>query len=74
MHSKVRVITYTANSIYSLNKKIRTARKNKQSFEKQERLLDYLVVITQDFENYNWIKLHALDAINIDSLTASIIL
>lgn len=47
---------YTTNSIESLNKKIRKATKNKQSFEKPERLLDYLFVIVKDFELQNWMK------------------
>ena len=47
---------YTTNSIEALNKKIRKATKNKQSFEKPERLLDYLFVIIKDFEAENWMK------------------
>jgi transposase-like protein len=47
---------YTTNSIENLNKKIRKATKNKQSFEKVERLLDYIFIIIKDFENDNWLK------------------
>ena len=53
---KLRRMIYTTNSIESLNKKIRKATKNKQSFEKPERLLDYLFVIIKDFEIDNWMK------------------
>lgn len=42
----VRRMIYTTNSIENLNKKIRKATKNKQSFEKPSRLLDFLFVIT----------------------------
>lgn len=52
----VRRMIYTTNSIESLNKKIRKATKNKQSFEKEDRLLDYLFVVIKDFENNNWMK------------------
>lgn len=52
----IRRMIYTTNSIESLNKKIRKATKNKQSFEKQERLLDFLFVIIKDFELTNWMK------------------
>jgi hypothetical protein len=41
------------NSIEGLNKKIRKATKNKQSFE---RLLDFLFVIIKEFEGGNWMK------------------
>ena len=52
----LRRMIYTTNSIENLNKKIRKATKNKQSFEKPERLLDYLFVIIKDFEIANWMK------------------
>ena len=52
----VRRMIYTTNSIESLNKKIRKATKNKQSFEKTERLLDYIFVLIKDFEVENWMK------------------
>lgn len=55
-HPNVRRMIYTTNSIESLNKKIRKATKNKQSFEKEDRLLDYLFVVIKDFENSNWMK------------------
>lgn len=52
----VRRMIYTTNSIESLNKKIRKATKNKQSFEKPDRLLDFLFIIIKDFEVANWMK------------------
>jgi len=52
----LRRMLYTSNGIESLNKKIRKATKNKQSFEKPERLLDFLFVIIKDFECENWMK------------------
>lgn len=52
----LRRMIYTTNGIESLNKKIRKATKNKQSFEKVDRLLDYLFVIIKDFEIENWMK------------------
>lgn len=52
----VRRMIYTTNSIEGLNKKIRKATKNKQSFEKTDRLLDYLFVIIKEFELNNWMK------------------
>jgi len=54
--SMVRRMIYTTNSIESLNKKIRKATKNKQSFERPDRLLDFLFVIIKDFEVANWMK------------------
>ena len=51
-----RKMIYTTNSIESLNKKIRKATRNKQSFERADRLLDYLFVIIKDFEYENWMK------------------
>jgi transposase-like protein len=51
-----RKMIYTTNSIENLNKKIRKATKNKQSFEKADRLLDYLFIIIKDFEYENWMK------------------
>ncbi|KKB96319.1 Transposase, Mutator family [Candidatus Arcanobacter lacustris] len=49
----IRRMIYTTNSIENLNKKIRKATKNKQSFEKSSRLLDFLFVIIKDFELAN---------------------
>jgi putative transposase len=54
--SSVRRMIYTTNSIESLNKKLRKATKNKQSFEKPDRLLDYLFVIIKEFETQSWMK------------------
>lgn len=52
----LRRMIYTTNAIESLNKKIRKATKNKQSFEKTERLLDYLFIIIKEFEIESWMK------------------
>ncbi len=52
----LRKMIYTTNSIESLNKRIRKATRNKQSFEKPSRLLDYVFIIIKDFENENWMK------------------
>ena len=54
--AEVRRMIYTTNSIENLNKRIRKATKNKQSFEKPERLLDYIFIIIKDFECDNWMK------------------
>ena len=51
-----RRIVYATNSIENLNKMIRKATKNKLSFEKPSRLLDYLFVIIKEFEENNWMK------------------
>ena len=51
-----RRMIYTTNSIENLNKKIRKATKNKQSFEKPDRLLDYIFVVIKDFEANNWMQ------------------
>jgi putative transposase len=53
---KVRRSIYTTNSIENLNKQIRKATKNKLSFEKENRLLDYMFVVIKDFEEKNWQK------------------
>lgn len=53
---EIRRMVYTTNSIESLNKKIRKATKNKQSFDKVDRLLDYLFIVIKDFEAENWMK------------------
>lgn len=52
----VRRMIYTTNSIESLNKKLRKATKNKQSFEKVDRLLDYVFVVIKEFEAENWMR------------------
>lgn len=52
----IRRMIYITNSIESLNKKIRKATKNKQSFEKPDRLLDYILVVIKDFETESWMK------------------
>ena len=53
---EIRKMIYTTNSIESLNKCIRKATRNKQSFEKSERLLDYLFIVIKDFEAENWMQ------------------
>lgn len=50
----VRRMIYTNNSIENLNKQIRKATKNKLSFEKPERLLDYVFIIIKEFEDKHW--------------------
>jgi putative transposase len=54
--ASVRRMIYSTNSIESLNKKLRKATKNKQSFENPDRLLDYLFMIIKEFEGENWMK------------------
>jgi len=54
--SEIRKMIYTTNSIESLNKRIRKATRNKQSFEKPERLLDYVFMVIKDFEAENWMQ------------------
>jgi len=61
---EVRRMIYTTNQIESLNKKLRKATKNKQSFENPERLLDLLFVIIKDFEEDSWLK-HPVSAFSI---------
>ncbi len=61
---EVRRMIYTTNQIESLNKKLRKATKNKQSFENPERLLDFLFVIIKDFEEDSWLK-HPVSAFSI---------
>jgi putative transposase len=53
---EVRRMIYTTNQIESLNKKLRKATKNKQSFENPDRLLDFLFVVIKDFEADSWMK------------------
>lgn len=50
----VRRFIYTTNSLENVNKQIRRATKNKLSFEKPERLLDYVFVIIKEFEEKHW--------------------
>ena len=52
----IRRYIYTSNSIENLNRQIRKATKHKTTFEKEERLLDYVFVVIKDFEKNNWIK------------------
>jgi len=49
----LRRMIYTANQIENLNKKIRAATKNENSFEKESKLLDYIFIIIKDFEVQN---------------------
>ncbi|MDA7704857.1 transposase [Rickettsiales bacterium] len=53
---EIRRSIYTTNGIENLNKQIRKATKNKLSFEKENRLLDYIFVVIKDFEEKNWQK------------------
>ena len=53
---EVRRMIYTTNSIENLNKQIRKSTKNKLSFEKYDRLLDYVFMVIKDFEQTNWSK------------------
>ncbi len=53
---KIRRMIYTTNSIENLNKVIKKATKNKLSFESPDTLLDYVFIITKDFEDSNWMK------------------
>lgn len=62
--ASVRRMIYSTNSIESLNKKLRKGTKNKQSFEKPERLLDYLFMIIKEFEAENWMK-YPVSAFNL---------
>jgi len=53
---KVRRMIYTTNSIENLNRIIRKATKNKLSFESPDNLLDYVFMITKEFEEKNFMK------------------
>lgn len=66
-HPDVRRFIYTTNSIENLNKQIRKATKNKLSFEKPERLLDYVFVVIKEFEEKHWkFPVHQYGLIHID--------
>lgn len=52
----VRRSIYTTNPIENLNRQVRKATKNKYSFEKESRLLDYVFIVVKDFEIQNWQK------------------
>ena len=52
----IRKYIYTSNSIENLNRQIRKATKHKLSFEKEDRLLDYVFIVIKDFEKNNWAK------------------
>lgn len=54
--TKVRRMIYTTNSIENLNRVIRKATKNKLSFESPDNLLDYVFMITKEFEEKNFMK------------------
>ena len=47
---------YTSNGIENLNRQVRKATKHKVTFEKEERLLDYIFVVIKDYEKNNWQK------------------
>lgn len=68
----VRRMIYTTNGIESLNKKLRKATKNKQSFEKTDRLLDFLFVIIKEFETQSWMKFPINGFANLRTQTQSI--
>ena len=53
---KIRRMIYTTNSIENLNRGIRKATKNKLSFENPDSLLDYVFMITKEFEEKNFMK------------------
>jgi putative transposase len=55
-NKEVRRSIYTTNGIENLNKQIRKATKNKLSFEKEGRLIDYIFIVIKDFEEKNWQK------------------
>lgn len=55
-NSKVRRMIYTTNSIENVNRAIRKGTKNKLSFETPENLLDYVFMITKEFEEKNFMK------------------
>lgn len=52
----IRKYIYTSNGIENLNRQIRKATKHKVTFEKEERLLDYVFVVIKDYERNNWSK------------------
>jgi transposase-like protein len=52
----IRRMIYTTNSIENLNRAIRKATKNKLSFETPDSLLDYVFMITKEFEEKNFMK------------------
>lgn len=53
---RVRRMIYTTNSIENLNRVIRKATKNKLSFESPDNLLDYVFMVTKEFEEKNFMK------------------
>ena len=52
--AEVRRFIYTTNSIENLNRSIRKGTKNKLSFQKPKRLLDYVFIIIKEFEEKHW--------------------
>ena len=65
---QVRRLIYTTNAIENLNKQIRKASKNKQSFEKANRMLNYLFIVIQDLEQNNFMRfpVHAFSSCTQD--------
>jgi len=55
-HPGIRRMIYTTNSIENVNRIIRKATKNKLSFESPDNLLDYVFMITKEFEEKNFMK------------------
>ena len=54
--TRVRRMIYTTNSIENINRIIRKATKNKLSFESPNNLLDYVFMITKEFEEKNFMQ------------------
>ena len=54
--TRVRRMIYTTNSIENINRIIRKATKNKLSFESPDSLLDYVFMITKEFEDKNFMQ------------------
>lgn len=55
-NSRIRRMIYTTNSIENVNRIIRKATKNKLSFESPDNLLDYVFMVTKEFEEKNFMK------------------
>lgn len=61
---EIRRMIYTTNSIENLNRIIRKGTKNKLSFESPESTLNYVFIITKDFEDRNWMKYPVYQFVN----------
>lgn len=51
---EVRRMIYTTNGIENLNRQIRKVTKTKVTFENEDRLLDLIFMVINDFETNNW--------------------